>query len=270
MKRSAPLGSRFGAVFAFAVVFLLVATALRIAFAFNYRASSDAGPAVLARAFAAGFVYDVAALAWLALPACLLTAVTPAFRPRGPGRAAAHAVFGIAVFGCSSRRSRSGCSGASSARASTSSRSTISSTPARSSPTSGSRTRSLPLLARPARARSRAVWLAAARALAASCRAPAPLRGARVGGRARFAGSRCARLRRRRRTPRRVSETATRGSWRRTASTSCSRRSGTTARLRALLRLRGGDGAALDARHELLAEPRRPFVSDDPPSSSAT
>ena len=59
MRRNAPFGSRFGAVFAFAVIFLLVATALRIAFAFTYRASSDAGPAVLARAFAAGFVYDV-------------------------------------------------------------------------------------------------------------------------------------------------------------------------------------------------------------------
>ena len=99
MRRNAPFGSRFGAVFAFAVIFLLVATALRIALAFTYRASSDAGPAVLARAFAAGFVYDVAALAWVALPACLLTAVTPAFRPRGPGRAAAHAVFVLAVFG---------------------------------------------------------------------------------------------------------------------------------------------------------------------------
>ena len=170
------------------------------------------------------------------------------------GRACVHAGFAIAVFGCSSRPSRSGSSGASSTRASTSSRSTTSSTPARSSRNIWE---SYPigwLLA--------ALFAAALRVLAGRC-APASRRRAGVAS----AAAQAARGRRLDRAAPPSSRfacadggalsgrAATRASWRRTGSTSCSRRSGTTRSTTSPSTSPRATARRCDRAHELLAEP---------------
>jgi phosphoglycerol transferase MdoB-like AlkP superfamily enzyme len=90
---------RFGSILAFAAVFLALETAVRLALLARAWPSLHPGPALIARVFAAGFLYDAVAASWALVPAAVLLALMPRWLLGSrPGRAAGHAVFVVAVF----------------------------------------------------------------------------------------------------------------------------------------------------------------------------